>query len=140
MKSDSRARKWLDKKARRGVRGYPVGTIAFYGPDSRLATKVAVGIVPAPESEPAELRRWVVETGDVRTDETVSTEIVMFLREHDVRSVAMADNMLGCPHEEGIDYPKGEVCPHCPYWAGRNRWTGKLELGESVLFPAEARR
>lgn len=128
MKSDSRARKWLDKKAKRGVRGYPVGTIAFYGPDSRRATKVAVCIIPAPEAEPAELRRWIVETGDVRADETVLTEIVMFLREYDVRSVAMTEGLLGCPHEEGIDYPEGEVCPNCPYWAGRNRWTGLLGL------------
>jgi hypothetical protein len=28
---------------------------------------------------------------------------------------------MGCPHEEEIDYPKGEACPHCPFWAGRER-------------------
>jgi hypothetical protein len=32
--------------------------------------------------------------------------------------------MLGCPHEEGIDYPEGEACPECPYWAGRDRPIG----------------
>jgi hypothetical protein len=28
-------------------------------------------------------------------------------------------------HEEGIDYPEGEACPRCPFWAGRDRWTGQ---------------
>jgi hypothetical protein len=33
---------------------------------------------------------------------------------------------IGCPHEEGKDYPLGENCPQCPYWANRDRWSGKL--------------
>jgi hypothetical protein len=78
------------------MRGYPVGTIAFYGPDNRRATKVAVGIIPA-RSEPSEMRRWFGETGDVRVDETVFAEIVTFLREHKVQSVAMTEKILGCP-------------------------------------------
>jgi hypothetical protein len=41
----------------------------------------------------------------------------------------MTDKIIGCPHEEGIDYPDGEQCPVCPYWAGRDRWTGALEPG-----------
>jgi hypothetical protein len=127
MKLGWQPRKWLEKKAKRGLRGYPVGTIAFYGPDDRRATKVAVGIVPAPQSELTEMRRWSGETGDVRMDDTILAEIVTFLREHQVQSVAMTEGILGCPHEEGIDYPDGETCPDCPYWAGRDRWTGKLD-------------
>ena len=23
------------------------------------------------------------------------------------------DRMMGCPHEEGVDYPMGRTCPHC---------------------------
>jgi hypothetical protein len=127
MKLGWQPRKWLEKKAKRGVGAYPVGTVAFYGPDNRRATKVAVGIIPAHGSEPAELRRWFAETGDVRTDETVVAEIVTFLREHEVRSVVMPEGLLGCPHEEGTDYPDGGTCPHCPYWAGRDRWAGQFE-------------
>jgi hypothetical protein len=119
--------KWLQKKAKRGLRRYPVGTIAFYGPDNRRATKVAVGIIPAPQAEAAELRRWLIETGDIRSDETILAEVADFLRQHAVHSVAMTDRIIGCPHEEGVDYPEGENCPDCPYWAGRNRWTGELE-------------
>ena len=67
----------LRRKAKKGFRGFPVGTVAFF-------------------------------------------------RQHGVKSVAMSDGLLGCPHEEGIDYPKGEACPQCPYWAGRDRFTGEL--------------
>ena len=61
MKLGWQPRKWLEKKAKRGMRGHPVGTIAFYGPDNRRATKAAVNIGMAPQSEPAELRRWFAE-------------------------------------------------------------------------------
>ncbi|MBB5662469.1 hypothetical protein [Rhizobium leguminosarum] len=67
------------------------------------------------------------KTGDLRRDEAVIAEIVAFLRENDVKSVAAMDGIFGCPHEEGIDYPVGEAYPHCSYWNGRNRFTGKLE-------------
>jgi hypothetical protein len=36
----------------------------------------------------------------------------------------MTDRIIGCPHEEGIDY-EGAACPACPFWAGRDRWTGE---------------
>ena len=38
--------KRLRKKARKGMRGWPAATIAFYGPDLVRASKVAVGILP----------------------------------------------------------------------------------------------
>ena len=44
---EDRFLKRLRKKARKGVRGWPIATIAFYGPDLSRATKVAVGIVPS---------------------------------------------------------------------------------------------
>ena len=115
-------RKWLEKKAKRGARGYPVGTIAFYGPDNRRATKVAVSIILSAGAEPSELRRWFSENGDVRADENVVAEMVSFLQDHEVHSVAAVDGIIGCPHEEGIDYPEGQNCPDCPFWAGRDRW------------------
>jgi hypothetical protein len=116
--------KWLEKKAKKGARDYPIGTVAFYGPDDRRATKVAVGIVEGPQTGVGELRRWFDEERDLRSNKTVLAEIAMFLREREVLSVAVIDRIIGCPHEEGIDYPMGEVCPKCPYWAKRDRWTG----------------
>jgi hypothetical protein len=124
MKTGWRARKWLKKKAKAGFRSYPVGTVAFYGPDDRRASKVAVGIISGADREPAVLRRWFSEDHDIRDDEAVLTQVVAFLREHGVHSVAMVDRIIGCPHEEGVDYAEGEACPECPFWKGRDRWHG----------------
>jgi hypothetical protein len=84
--------------------------------------------MPARWLSPSSLRRTpnrsrcvgFAESGDIRNDATFE-EIALFLRRHEVHSVAMTTEMLGCPHEEGIDYPEGEACPDCPFWAGRDR-------------------
>lgn len=117
--------KRLGKKARRGFRGYPVATVAFYGPDDRCASKVAVGIMVSEGDEPAEMRRWMSDDRDVRNDPAISEAILGFVDDFDVRTVAMTDRIIGCPHEEGIDYT-GPVCPMCPFWAHRDRWSGEV--------------
>jgi hypothetical protein len=117
--------KRLAKKARHGFRGYPVATIAFYGPDDRRASKVAVGITLGEGDEPAEMRRWTSDDRDVRNDPAISEAILDFIGEFDVKTVAMTDRIVGCPHEEGIDY-QGPVCPICPFWAHRDRWSGEI--------------
>jgi hypothetical protein len=116
----------LKKKARRGFRGYPAATIAFYGPDDRRASKVAVGIVEQEDAEPTVLERWFSEEGDVRTDLAIGHEILQFVQEHGAKTVVMTDRIIGCPHEEGKDYPDGQVCLQCPFWAHRDRWTGDV--------------
>ena len=126
--------KWIGKKAKAGFRGHPVGTVIYYGPDDRRASKVAVSIIPAADAEATELRRWFAEAGDIRKDGAVLAEITAFLRDQQVRSVVMREGIFGCPHEEGIDYPSGEDCPQCPYWAGRDRWTGEPDGGVAELF------
>ena len=119
------AGKRLGKKAKKGFRGFPLATIAFYGPDDRRATKLAVGIIMEGDQEPAELRRWFTGGADIREDQDTAEEVLAFLDRFGVRSVTMADRVIGCPHEEGIDY-EGPTCPYCPYWAGRDRWTGEI--------------
>jgi hypothetical protein len=127
MKLSERLRnRWLAKKAKGGFRGYPVGTIAFYGPDNERATKVAVGVVAAEGDEPS-MRRWLGEEGDIRNDQEVFNEVAAHLKDHGVKSVSMMKGIFGCPHEEGVDYPEDGFCPHCPYWKGRDRYTGELE-------------
>jgi hypothetical protein len=37
--------------------------------------------------------------------------------------------LFGCPHEEGIDYPDGETCPQCPFWATHDRYENALGPG-----------
>ena len=126
MKQKRQFAKAVQRKAKQGFRGYPVATVALYGPDDRQATKLAVGIVVDESDEPVDLRRWLSEASDLREDPVVEKELVEFIRGHTVRSVVMADRIIGCPHEEGIDYPEGEVCPECPFWAHRDRWTGEV--------------
>ncbi|MCA8974894.1 MAG: hypothetical protein KDC98_09235 [Planctomycetes bacterium] len=114
----------LRKKSRRGFRGYPLATIALYGPTDQIATKVAVGIILADGADADELERWTVGRGDIRQDATIEMEIVQMLLRRGVRTVVMSPGIIGCPHEEGIDYPDGEACPTCPFWKGRDRWAG----------------
>jgi hypothetical protein len=119
-----RGPKRLAKKAKRGFRGYPVATVALYGPDDVTATKIAVGIVPAEGAEATELRRWLSDGSDIRGNVQVAAEVLAFIETEGALSVTMVDRIIGCPHEEGIDY-EGPTCPVCPFWAGRDRWTGR---------------
>ena len=119
-----KARSWaIRKKAKRGFRGYPVATVALYGPTDELASKVAVGIIHGEGQEADPLKRWFSKDVDIRMDEAIEREIVEFIRAQSAHTVVMSDDIMGCPHEEGIDYPEGASCPECPYWAGRDRFT-----------------
>ena len=60
---------------------------------------------------------------DVRHDPAIASDVAAFLLEYGVTDSVGADRMLGCPHEEGIDYPMGRTCPRCPFWAGIDRFT-----------------
>src|SRR5437879_3360026 len=53
---EDRFLKRLRKRGRKGLRGWPIATVAFYGPNLSQATKVAVGIVPSENAEVEELR------------------------------------------------------------------------------------
>ena len=72
---ENRFLKRLSKKARKGLRGWPIATIASYGPNLSQATKVAVGIVPSENAEVEELRDWKVEHGYIRADSAIAREI-----------------------------------------------------------------
>jgi hypothetical protein len=74
-----RARKRLDKRAKKGFRGYPVATVALYGPDDTMATKLTVGIVPAENAEATHLQRWFSEGSDIRNDVDVAEEVLAFI-------------------------------------------------------------
>jgi hypothetical protein len=110
----------LEDKARRGHRGDPVGTVAFYGPDDQRASKVVAAISPNPTAGISETQKWLGEP-DLRDNADVLDEVNEFLKKHDARSIVITDGIFGCPHEEGVDYPEGEVCAQCPFWNGRQR-------------------
>jgi hypothetical protein len=123
--TEDRLLKRLRKKARKGARGWPIATIAYYGPDLSRASKVAVGILPSEGAPVDQMRDWTVEHGDIRQDAAVAEQILDFIAEQGALSVAMTDGIIGCPHQEGIDY-EGEWCPVCEFWRGRDRFTGKM--------------
>ena len=96
--------------------------MAFYGPDDKTTTKIAACVFKGPNSKTTR-KRWVAT--DVRTNPNIQQEIKDFFKKHGVNSVSMSDGNVGCPHEEGKDYPMGEDCPFCPFWAGKqesNPW------------------
>jgi hypothetical protein len=119
----SPSRKTFTRLARRHT-GYPIATVAYYGPDDKYATKVAVGIVGQLDKVIA-LERWFATTQDVRLDEQIFEQMIGFIERHQANRIAVADRIIGCPHEEGVDYPEGQSCPHCPFWKGRDRWSGE---------------
>lgn len=127
MTLKERHTKALRKKVDRGFAGYPVATVAYYGPDGNVATKIAVGIIPGEDQVPIAVERWVSAGGDLRRDHEVNEKILLFIRSQGAKSVVLADRIIGCPHEEGIDYPEGEKCRQCPFWAYRDRWSGEIE-------------
>jgi hypothetical protein len=99
---------WLRRKAMQAFKGYPAATIAFNGPTATLATKVVVSIVRDEGHEPDPLERWFSEDTDVRNNPAVGEKVVAFLKENAAKSVIVTDGLIGCPHEEGIDYPEGK--------------------------------
>ena len=90
--------------------------MALYGPDDKTTTKIAVGVILHDRAEPI-LKRWVAT--DVMTNPKVQQEMKDFFLQHGIKSVAMSQGNLGCPHEEGEDFPLGQDCPFCPFWKGK---------------------
>jgi len=115
-------RKYLTKRARKGHKGYPVATVAFYGPDNRQASKMVCSIIKFDGAEPNPMKKWSTEY-DARKSERILGELIGFLEANDAKSIAMMDQIMGCPHEENIDYPEGESCSACPFWKNRDRFT-----------------
>ncbi|SRR5579871_79850 len=103
-------------RAQQGPAKFPLGTVALYGPDDQRTTKIAAAVIVQEGAEPI-LKRWV--GSDVTTDPRVQQELQEFFKQHGVRSVAMTEGNLGCPHEEGEDFPVGADCPFCPFWKGK---------------------
>lgn len=118
-------KKLLTKRVRKGDKGYPIATIAFYGPNNDLATKAVCAIIIQEGAETDLMKKWF-SSSDLRKSELVMSEILNFIDENGAKSVSMIQEVIGCPHEEGIDYPEGNYCPECNYWKGRDRFSGEM--------------
>ena len=89
--------------------------MALYG-RRQEGHEIAVGVILDDGAEPI-LKRWVAT--DVTTNPKVRQELKDFFQEHGVKSVAMSEGNMGCPHEVSLDFPHGEDCPFCPFWKGK---------------------
>ena len=104
------------KRRKKAAPQYPIGTVALYGPDDKTTTKIAAGVILRDGAEPI-MKRWVAT--DVTTNPKVQQEMKDFFLQHGVKQVAMTQGNMGCPHEEGEDFPHGADCPFCPFWTGK---------------------
>lgn len=105
-------------KARNSRIKYPIATVIPYGPDDRTVTKLVASVSYAEDRDddgPMEL--WVGTS--VASDPAVARKMYLFMKSHGVKTVVTAPAILGCPHEEGPDFPSGGDCPFCPFWKGK---------------------
>src|SRR3989442_5760580 len=116
--------KTFPRSGARASARYPLGTIAAYGPNNTLATKLVASVLERPgQREPFATRTWTTIAVDVRHDAAIAADAADFLKQQGVKETVTADRIVGCPHEEGIDYPMGRTCPRCPFWADIDRFT-----------------
>ncbi len=95
---------------------FPIGTVALYGPNDRITTKVVAGVIKRDGADPI-LERWMGT--NIKDSPKVKRQMKEFFDKHGVKSVVATDTNMGCPHEEGQDFPLGGDCPFCPYWKGK---------------------
>ena len=107
---------YKEKHGKKKPPQYPIGTVAMYGPDDKTTTKIACEVILHHDVLPI-VREWV--STDVTTNPKIQKEMREFFGLHGVKSVAVGEGNMGCPHEEGMDFPHGEDCPFCPYWKGK---------------------
>lgn len=116
-----KSKKIISKKSKKGFQGYPVITISYFGSNIDVATKVSVGFI-AEENSEMQTEKFSTEN-DIREDEAIQSTIVKIIDRSGAKTVALNDKIIGCPHEEGADFPEGAECPECKYWAGKVRVT-----------------
>src|ERR1700758_2197154 len=129
---------WLDRKVKRGFHGYPIATVAFYGPTAETATKIAVGIFKEENLEADPFERWFSQESDIRLDTVIGEQIAAFIKAQEVRSVLVTDGIIGCPHEEGTltqcrmsDYnAPGDFPPVCVIRGGPHEFTTHFGVPE----------
>ncbi len=129
----------MTKRSRqRHAAEFPVATIAAYGPDNTRATKLVVSILERPgDREPPAMRTWTSDAADVRSEPNVAAEVAAFISDARVKQTVRADRIIGCPHQEGIDYPMGRPCPECPFWTGIDRFTHEPATAPSASISTE---
>ena len=124
--SKNRRKSKKPSKSKRKAKNIIV-TVALYGPDDTVATKMVVSAVNEKTRDIKEMKKWYSEGMiDVREIDQVVHDVADFVGKWNPSTIVSPDRIFGCPHEEGIDYPENESCPECPFWRERDRFTGDL--------------
>ena len=106
-----------EEKHRQELRKYPLGVITCYGFDDTTTTKITATVFAAPDDDAGRARSWM--GSNIVHSPEMQGEVAEFVVTHGVKTVVMSYGNVGCPHEEGLDYPTGEDCPFCPFWEGK---------------------
>ena len=128
------------RRSRPGPRNrFPVATLMAYGPNRTFATKLVVSVFGRPgHREPSAMSTWTTHAIDVRPIRRLPPKWPTSSQQHGARQTVSTDRIIGCPHEEGIDYPLGRTCPQCPFWADIDRFTHEpVTPPVPTLAPAE---
>ena len=104
-----------------------------------MATKLVVSVIERPgQSDP-----FAMQNGrPIRSTHALIRRLLptspVSSSEHGAKQTVAAERIIGCPHEEGIDYPLGRTCPRCPFWADIDRFTYEpITTPVPTLTPAE---
>ena len=76
----------LRGRRRENPHQFPIGTVAYYGPDDKITTKIVAGVIKEEGAEPI-IKRWVAT--DVTTNPKVPKEIDRFFKKYGVKRVGM---------------------------------------------------
>ncbi len=87
-------KKLLIKKVRKGNKGFPMVTIAYYGLNNKIATKIVCGIIKYEGAGAGPMKKWF-STTEIRNSEKVLSEVLSFIGEQEVKSVAINEQIMG---------------------------------------------
>jgi len=80
-----KAKKRIAKQVKKGLKGYPIISLAYFGKDEQCATEVVISFT-LEEGAQAQEERFVSKT-DVREDEVIQTTLVKIIDRANAGSV-----------------------------------------------------
>lgn len=106
---------WIPAESRADV-DPPFATLAYYGPDPTQATKAVLTRIDGYDEAAGGMEKWQGEA--VQEDGDVQQAIEATVDEWGLDTLVVSKGVAGCPHEENVDFPEGQDCPECEFWAG----------------------
>ncbi|GAB3039566.1 hypothetical protein [Bowmanella dokdonensis] len=86
-----KAKKRIAKQVKKGFKGYPLISLAYFGKSTDFATEVVVTFTLDEEAEPQEQR--FVSENDVRHDETIQSVLLKIIERSDANTVTETDSV-----------------------------------------------